>query len=119
LAYEQASNYFILHPGPYTFDVSATQPKTTLPVSAALEANMVTSIFFVGMFNGTPQLQLITTQVPGLPKMPATGSDPHATSTQMNSNPWAPWLFGVLVLLMGGVVVTIHRRMLTFPKYIR
>ena len=116
LAYEQASNYLILHPGSYTFDVIATQPNTTLPVSAALEANMVTSIFVVGMFNGTPQLQFITTQVPGLPRMPATGSDPHATSTRMNSYPWAPWLFGVLVLLMGGAVVASHHRTLVYQK---
>jgi hypothetical protein len=116
LAYEKASNYFVLHPGSYTFDVTATQPNTTLPVSAALEANMVTSIFVVGMFNGTPQLQFITAQVPGVPKMPATGSDPHATSTLMNSYPWAPWLFGVLVLLVVGAGVTTRHRALANQK---
>jgi len=48
LAYEQASNYVTIAPGSYTFDVTATQPSTTLPVATTLNANMVTSIFAVG-----------------------------------------------------------------------
>jgi hypothetical protein len=116
LAYEQASNYFILQPGSYTFDVIATQPNTTLPVSTALEANMVTSIFVVGMFKGTPQLQFVTAQVTGVPSLPATGSDPHATSTLINSYPWAPWLFGVLALLVVGAGVTTRHRAIANQK---
>ena len=116
LAYEQASNYLIFRPGSYTFDVTATQPDTTLPVSAALNANMVTSIFVVGLVNGTPQLQFVTAQVAGVPSLPSTGSDPNPTTAPGNSYPLALWLFGVLALLVVGAGVTTRHRVLAHQK---
>src|ERR1700680_3040213 len=70
LAYPQASNYLTMRTGAYTFDVSATQSNVTLPVSATLQANMVTSVFAVGMANGTPPAQIVTAQTTGLPGSP-------------------------------------------------
>jgi len=117
LAYEQASNYLVVAPGAYTFDVTASQPSTTLPVSATLNANMVTSIFVVGVFNGTPQLQFVTAQVAGLPSLPSTGSDPNPTTTTPgNSYPLTPWLFGVLALLVVGAGVATRRGALARRK---
>jgi Domain of unknown function (DUF4397) len=116
LAYEQASNYLIVPPGSYTFDVTATQPNMTFPVSAALNANMVTSIFVVGLFNGTPQLQFVTAQVAGVPSLPSTGSDPHPTTAPGNSYLPALWLFGVLALLVVGAGVTTRYRSLANQK---
>jgi hypothetical protein len=110
LDYEQASNYLIVSPGSYTFDVTAIQPSTTLPVSATLNANMVTSIFVVGVFNGVPQLQFVTAQVAGLPRLPSTGSDPNPTAAPGISNTLAPWLFGVLVLIVVGAGVVTRRK---------
>ncbi len=114
LAYEQASNYVTIAPGSYTFDVTATQPSTTLPVATTLNANMVTSIFAVGVFDGTPQLQSVTAQVAGVPGLPPTGSDPNAAPG--NSQPLAPWLFVALVLLVVGAGVATRRRALARQK---
>src|SRR5260370_14231453 len=52
LGYPEASNYLTLTAGSYTFNVTATQSNATLPpVSATLKANMVTSIFALGVAN--------------------------------------------------------------------
>ncbi len=108
LGYPQASNYLTLTTGSYTFNVTTTQSTATLPpVSTTLKANTVTSIFAVGVINGTPQFQLITAQVQGLPGVPQTGSDPNAgPGDSQSANPWT-WLFGVLFLIgIGAAVVT-------------
>src|SRR5207248_10629545 len=83
IAYQQASDYLSLSVGSYTFAVNATQINTTLPLSTTLNANTVTSIFTVGMFNSTPKLELVPMQVSALPGLPGTGSDPNAPSTNL------------------------------------
>lgn len=103
LGYPGASNYLTLSAGSYTFNVTATQSNATLPpVSATLTANMVTSIFAVGVVNGTPAIQFVTAQAQGLPGVPQTGSDPNPGAILGNSQSPAlwPWLIGALALLV-------------------
>jgi len=117
LNYKQASNYLILPAGSYTFQATATQSNAILPpVSVMLEANAVTSIFAIGEINGTPQFEFVTAQVPGLPGVPPTGSDPNpdALPRDSQSSPSWIWLVGILTLLtISGAVVVTRRLVLT------
>lgn len=67
VSYRQASNYQRLAAGPYTFTFSSSQPAFTLVEQVTLKTDMVTSLFLVGMPNGTPPLQVVPMQVKGLP----------------------------------------------------
>ncbi len=113
LGYPGASNYLSLQAGSYTFQVTATQSNATLPtVLVTLKANTVTSIFAVGVINGTPQIEFVTAQVAGLPGVPLTGSDPNPNAVPSESQALSPWiwLFGVLALIgIGGAVVVTRR----------
>src|SRR5205823_4747039 len=67
-----------------------------------LKTNTVTSIFIVGVFNGTPRLKFVHVQVKGLPSMSGTGSDPNVLA--MNVSPFTPLAPGPLeVLALGGI----------------
>jgi Domain of unknown function (DUF4397) len=109
VVYQQASSYLALAPGSYTFTVNVSQGNTILPISETLKANMVTSLFIVGMFKGTPKLVLVPAQASGLPNVPGTGSDPNAPAT--SSQPLTPWLvlLGALVSAMIGTSVLTRR----------
>src|SRR6266487_5217651 len=99
LSYTQASNYLKLPAGLYTFTVSASRPSFSLLDQITLKTNMVTSIFIVGVFHGSPPLLFVHVQVKGLPSMSGTGSDPSALVG--NASPFiplAPWSLGVLAL---------------------
>ncbi len=112
IAYQQASDYLSLSVGSYTFNVNASQVNTTLSLSTSLKANTVTSIFTVGMYNGTPKLALVPTQVSALPGLPGTGSDPNAVPAG-NTQPlalWLPWLLGAMALVWIGAIVITRRR---------
>ncbi len=63
---------------------------------------MVTSVFDVGMANGTPPLQIVTAQAAGLPGSPNTGSDPNPSAAQGSSQTPMLWLFGALVVFVCG-----------------
>ncbi len=112
LGYPETSNYLALAAGTYTFNVIITQSNVTLPpVSTTLKVNTVTSIFAVGVINGTPQIEFVTAQVQGLPGVPPTGSDPNPNDVPGNSQsltPWT-WLFIALALIGIGVAVAIRR----------
>ena len=114
IAYQQASQYFKLSAGSYTFNVNATTSKTTLPLSTTLKANSVTSIFTVGMLNATPKIELVPAQVSGLPGLPGTGSDPNAfLPAQGSVQPlasWLPWLLATFTLLMFGTSIIARHR---------
>lgn len=110
ITYQQASDYLGLSAGPYTFDVNAAQVNTTLPLSATLTANTVTSIFAIGMFNGNPKAELKPAQAAGLPGMPGTGSDPNAPAPSTSTQPLLPWSLGALALLTLGGYVMLRRR---------
>jgi len=106
ISYQAASNYLVVPAGSYTFDVSSPANNATLSTSTALNANMVASLFVVGMFNGSPKSELVTSQTAGLPGVPNTGSDPNAVSQVaaahgQSSTPWL-WPLGIASLLLIG-----------------
>lgn len=99
LNYQQASDYFIVPAGSYTFDVTAAQPDAKLSLAETLKANTVTSVFAVGVVMDVPKLQLKAVQVVGIPSLPLTGSDPNAGAPPATSQPPLLWLLSGLLLL--------------------
>src|SRR5438552_3883390 len=109
LSYTQASNYLKLPAGLYTFTVRAARPSFSLLDQVTLKTNMVTSIFIVGVFHGSPPLLFVHVQVKGLPSMSGTGSDPNALA--MNASPFTPLSPGPLgVLALGGMSAVVLTR---------
>jgi hypothetical protein len=110
IGYQSASNYVSITAGSYTVGVDASS-NASLHVSEALKANTVTSVFAVGLVHGTPNIQLVTSQVQGLPGVPNTGSDPNAFTQANNVQPldgWM-WLVGCLSLLLIGSGMFVRR----------
>lgn len=110
IGYLSASNYLAIPAGSYNIGMDSPN-NASLHVSATLKANTVTSVFAVGLFHGSPNVQLVTTQVQGLPGVPNTGSDPNALSQEDNVQPlasWA-WLVGCMSLLLIGSGIFIRR----------
>ena len=109
VSYQQASRYHLLSAGSYTFTVDASSTNTKIPITATLKANKVTSIFIVGMLNGSPKVELVPTQAAGLPGLPDTaGGDPNAIPTI--SQPltlWNPWMLVALVMFALGICLLI------------
>ncbi|MDQ2904465.1 MAG: DUF4397 domain-containing protein [Chloroflexota bacterium] len=114
ISYQQASSYATLHEGSYTFNVSIAQPRAVQSYAVSLKANTVTSIFVVGVFNGTPQFQFISSQEPGIPGLPQTGSDPNASPAPLapaqGTLPLSPWLPVALALCLLGVGVVARQK---------
>ncbi len=102
VAYEQGSNYVTVDQGPCTFALDDPQYNKTISLSTVLNPNTVTSVFAVGLFNGTPSIKLITAETTGIPGLPQTGSDP------VSHDPASPasslWLFLAAAAVMAGVV---------------
>ncbi|HEU5226658.1 MAG TPA: DUF4397 domain-containing protein [Ktedonobacteraceae bacterium] len=67
LAYPDASDYLTMPAGTPTFSAAATQSGTRVAVPATLQPGTVTSIFAIGLLNGTPALQFVTATVPAVP----------------------------------------------------
>src|SRR6266480_3445478 len=115
LSYTQASNYLKLPAGLYTFTVSTSRPSFSLLDQVTLKTNMVTSIFIVGVFHGSPPLLFVHVQVKGLPNMSGTGSDPNALAT--NASPFTPLAPGSLgVLALGGMSAGVLTRLWPFRR---
>jgi Domain of unknown function (DUF4397) len=110
IGYQSASNYLSIAAGTYTLGVDASS-NASLHVSATLKTNTVTSVFAVGLVHGTPNIQLVTSQVQGLPGVPNTGSDPNAFTQENNVQPLAgwTWLVGCLSLLFIGGSMYVRR----------
>ncbi len=111
ISYQNASTYLVIPAGAYTFDANSPANNATLSTSATLDANKVSSLFVVGMFNGTPKSALVTAQVAGLPGVPNTGSDPNAvsrTDTAQSLTPWS-WPLGIASLLLIGSGIFIRK----------
>ena len=106
--FEQASNYFKLKPGSYTFYVTLVGGAKTAPQPLTLQANKVTSIFGVGEVNGKGDsaFRFVIATADATPtKMPPTGYGPHSTAAQSESASMMPYLgFGVLALLAGALL---------------
>ena len=104
LSYQGASNYLAVKVGGYTFNVTSPTNNATFPLTATLNANSVTSVFVIGLINGTPKVQLVSSQVTGLPGVPNTGSDPNALPQTDHVQPPTPWIWLLLtvsLLLIG------------------
>src|SRR5258707_4792069 len=104
LPYKQASSYLTIPANAYTFQVNTSSFSSGLPVSTSLKQDTVTSIFIVGLVNGTPGIQVVSAQANGTPNLPATGSDPN-TDVQQSSPELSPWMWGMLVILLLGLGV--------------
>lgn len=110
--YQQASNYLTLSAGSYNFDLAAPGTNTNLPLAEMLPKNTVTSIFAVGMANGTPKIELVPSQVSGVPGVPFTGSDPTPLPAvdSVQTQGLALWLLPVLAALLIGSGIFFRRR---------
>ncbi|GAC1433960.1 MAG: DUF4397 domain-containing protein [Ktedonobacteraceae bacterium] len=97
LTYQTASDYVNVPSGSYTFGAIIPASKA-LSLNANVQPWTVTSVFAIGVVNGTPAIQLISTQVAGVPGMPGTGSDPHAVSE--STQPLSPWMFAMAFFLV-------------------
>ncbi len=102
LAYQQASDYLAEPSGAWSADLNASDSNTTLPVSATLGTNTITSVFAIGLVNGTPKIQFVSAQVNGLPGIPGTGSDPTYHATPDFVQPAVSWLPEIILLLLTG-----------------
>lgn len=111
VGYQQASNYMTLSAGSYNFALTAPGTNTDLPLAMTLGKNTVTSIFAVGMANGTPKIELVPAQVNGVPGVPFTGSDPSplpADSVQVQA--LTPWLLSIIASAFIGAGIIFRRR---------
>lgn len=110
--YEQATNYVTMSTGPCTFVITNPAMNMTQQISMTLSAGTVVSVFSVGLFAGTPSIQLVSAQTKGVPGLPQTGSDPTPIDHAV-AQPLAPWLtilFVVGVCLMIGGRFVIRRK---------
>jgi hypothetical protein len=98
VTYQQASDYTSLASGSYSFNVSSAS--VSLPLSESLPTNTVTSIFVVGLANGSPRIELSPAQVNGVPGLPGTGSDPAPLPDTVQSQPVAPWIVAILLVAL-------------------
>ena len=96
LSYQESSDYFTIDPGTYQFNVTASSSNATHSLQATLAANKITSIFAVGLFDGSPSFELVSAQVDGVPGLPNTGSDPNLPVLQPSGLSPALWLMGLL-----------------------
>ncbi len=120
MIYRQASGYASIPAQSYTFNMSGGSLSNALSVSVAAKADTITSIFVVGLVNGTPNIQLVSKEANGTPSLPNTGSDPNAvTSTttgtiaSTSSSIWStfnPWLWGILLIVVVGSSVAFLRK---------
>jgi hypothetical protein len=110
IGYQSASNYLAIAAGTYTVGIDASD-NTSLHILAALKANTVTSIFAVGLVHGTPNIQLVTSHVQGLPGVPNTGSDPNAFPQASNTQQLTAWMWlaGCLSIILLGSGIFVRR----------
>lgn len=110
-AYQNATGYLTLAPGATTFTLQSESMSQTLSLATTLQANVVTSVFSVGMFDGEPKAEVVTSQTAALPGLPQTGSNP-APALSSGGQLSVPWLLlACAVVLIGGTVFT--RRLFT------
>lgn len=104
--YQNATGYLTLAPGTTTFTLASASISRSLSLSTTLQANMVTSVFSIGMFNGEPKAKLVIAQTSALPGLPQTGSNP-ARVLSSNGQLSVPWLLLVFaVVIVGGTLFT-------------
>lgn len=98
LSYPQASNYVNVPAGSYTFNLTGAVQYAPSPLATIVKPWTVTSIFAVGPVKGNTQIRFVSTEIPGTPGMPQTGSDPNFVP---QSPSWLPAMFigGILLLV--------------------
>jgi hypothetical protein len=98
--YQNATGYLTLAPGAATFTLASASLGRSLSLSTTLQANVVTSVFSVGEFNGEPKAELVTAQTAALPGLPQTGSNPAPvlSSAGQLSVPWLLLVFAVVIV---------------------
>lgn len=103
IAYSQASNYISIPAGMYIFNVTVPSINGSIPISTQLNPWTVTSLFAVGLPNGSPHLKFVTTQTNGTPALPQTGGGPvaHAAEAQ-HSIIWYLALLTCLLVFVSG-----------------
>ena len=79
-----------------------------MPVTVNLKQGTVTSVFAVGLLNGSPPLQFVTAQVTGVPGMPGTGSDPYAPQPTEGNTQQVPlgWLALIVAVVAAAEIGT-------------
>ena len=99
MTYPSASEYVDTGAGPCTFTLVNSRYSLP-PLTATLSTQVITSVFVVGRFNGTPQAQWLYKQSPGVPGLPQTGNDPSpiANNREPVSSP-ALVLIGFMLVL--------------------
>lgn len=116
--YQQASNYVTMAAGSYNFNLTAPSSNTSLPLNETLPNNTVTSIFVVGLANGTPKIELVPSQVKAVPGVPSTGSDPRplpGNGSTQSQGP-APWLLPILAAALVSAGIFLRRRAMNTGK---
>ena len=110
--YQQASNYISLAAGSYNFALAALGTNINLPLAMTLAKNTVTSIFAVGMTNGSPKIELVPATVSGVPGVPSTGSDPRPLPgiDTVQSQGLTPWLLSILASVFIGAGLIFRRK---------
>jgi Domain of unknown function (DUF4397) len=78
LPYKNATEYLALQAGAYKLAINTDQKSSPIPFATKLDQNTITSVFAVGLANGKPELQFISSKVNAVPGLPGTGSDPNA-----------------------------------------
>jgi len=105
LAYQKASDYIAIPAGSYKLDATLS-PSQNITIGTTLKPWTVTSVFAIGVENGNPAIQFISTQVAGMPGMPGTGSDPNAASvTSVSTHSTTPWLPTAFALVIAALAV--------------
>lgn len=111
LTFKNASGYLTVAPGSYTFDVTLKNNGKTVQAPATLAANKVTSVFALGLVNGSgaTAFKFAAATVAGTPTgMPSTGFAP--ASSQQSANFGLIGLALFALLLVGGTVYFVARR---------
>lgn len=116
VSYQQASDYLTLSSGSYNFTLAASSSGVSLPLAQTLGVNTVTSIFAVGLANGSPKLELVPAQVKGVPGVPPTGSDPRPLPDTIQSQPLVSWLLSIMVAVLFGASIILRRQALVLAR---
>jgi hypothetical protein len=108
VSYIQTSPYVNEDIGPCPMTFADAQYSKTLERTADLQSNTITSVFAVGLFQGSPKIQLVLAQAPGIPGPPNTGSDPTPIQSPL-VQPWFLWIFASAMFLSCSTITLLYR----------
>ncbi len=100
LSYPKVSGYINLPTGQHTFSLSGVAAKTNTTFSVMIKPWSVSSVFIIGLLNGQPGLQFVTSQVQGTPGMPNTGSNPAPQAGAKSSISVMPFALPAVALVL-------------------